>query len=364
MLAACLLGLACADPPPIILGLTGPLADPAGATMVQAAQLAVDEINAAGGLRGRRVELAVYNDHGHPDSAVVVAGTLRASPAVAIIGHVWSSTTLAAAPIYGSGPNPVAVITPSSSAPELTAFGPHLFRACPTDLEHGRALADWAWSGLGLRRAVVLYANDGYGRGIEQAFRATFVRRGGEMVGGYPFLDPTSDVAPYLDLIARDGLAEVLVIAGSREEALPILRQARARGITLPVLGGDGLEGIEADGDIAEGIFVSNAWLPVADRPEVETFLASWRRRHPDLALPNQPAAASYDIVHLLATAIREVGADRQRLRAALAEVGNSSAAHDGVTGRIQFSDQGDLAGRSVGIAVVRNGRLERVETR
>ena len=217
---------------------------------------------------------------------------------------------------------------------------------------------------MSVDRAAVLYVNDGYGRGIQEAFAATFARQGGAMVGEYPFLDPATDVAPYLDLIARDGQAQVLVIAGSREEARVILTQARNRGITLPVLGGDGLEGLEDDGPISEGVFISNAWLPVGDRPAVQAFLDRWTSRHPDLPLPNQPAAATYDIVYLLAAAIREVGTDRQRVRAALSAVGRSTPALDGVTGPIQFSDQGDLAGRSVGIAVVRGGRLERVGTR
>lgn len=347
-----------------MIGLAGPFTDPAGATMVQAAEMAIAEINAAGGLRGRRLELAAFDDHGDPDSAVAVAEAIRATAAVAVIGHVWSSTTLAAAPIYGGGSDPVAVVTPSSSAPELTALGPHLFRACPTDLEHGRALAEWARAGMSLDRAAVLYVNNGYGRGIQGAFTATFERQGGEMVGAYPFLDPATDVAPYLDLIARTGQAQALVIAGSREEAGIILAQARSRGIALPVLGGDGLEGLEEDGAIGEGVFISNAWLPVGDRPGVQAFLDRWTDRYPDLPLPNQPAAASYDIVHLMAAAIREAGTDRQRVRAALAAVGRTSPGLDGVTGQIRFSDQGDLASRSVGIAVVRNGRLERVGTR
>ncbi len=355
---------ACADPPPIVIGIAGPFTDPAGATMVQAAELAIEELNAAGGLRGRRVELVAFDDHGSPDSAVAIAEAIRASAAVAVIGHVWSSTTLAAAPIYGIGNDPIPVITPSSSAPELTAIGSHLFRACPTDGEHGRALAQWARSGMDRQRAAVLYLNDGYGRGIREAFAGTFTRLGGVMAGEYPYLDPAADVAPYLDLIARDGEVDALVIAGSREEARVILAQARSRGISVPVLGGDGLEGLEQDGPVGEGVYISNAWLPTGDRPEAQHFLDRWRQRYPDLPLPNQPAAATYDIVSLLASAIREAGTDRQRLRAALAAIGRTAAPLEGVTGRIQFTEQGDLAGRTVGIAVVRAGRLERVATR
>jgi branched-chain amino acid transport system substrate-binding protein len=354
----------CAERAPITIGLAGPLTDPVGAPMRLAAELAIAEINAAGGIRGRPLALLALDDHGDPDSAIVVAGLLRTSAAVAVIGHVWSGTTLAAGPVYGEGTNPIPVITPSSSAPNLTLIGDHLFRVCPTDLAHGSSLAAWARSGLGLDRVAVIYRNDDYGRGIHRAFRATFLRQGGTVLGDFPILDVASDAGPYLDLLARNGQAQALVIAGDGADALGIMAQAVDRGLSLPVLGGDGLEGIEEAGAVSEGVYLSVAWLPDGRRPAARTFLDAWASRHPDQLPPNQPAAATWDIVHLLATALRQAGPDRARLRAALAQVGSEIPPHEGATGRIGFTPEGDLLQGSVDLAVVRGGRLVRVAPR
>ncbi len=354
----------CAERAPITIGLAGPLTDPVGAPMRLAAELAIAEINAAGGIRGRPLALLALDDHGDPDSAIVVAGLLRTSAAVAVIGHVWSSTTLAAGSVYGEGTNPIPVITPSSSAPNLTLIGDHLFRACPTDLAHGSTLAAWARTGLGLDRVAVFYRNDDYGRGIHRAFRTTFLRQGGTVLGDFPFLDVVLDAGPYLDLLARDGQAQALVIAGDGADALTIMAQAAGRGLSLPVLGGDGLEGIEEAGAVSEGVYLSVAWLPDGRRPAARTFLDAWASRHPDQLPPNQPAAATWDIVHLLATVLRQAGPDRARLRAALAQVGSSLPPHEGATGRIAFTPEGDLLQETVDLAVVRGGRLVRVAPR
>lgn len=360
---AVLLGvMACAERAPILIGLAGPLTDPVGAPMQLAAELAIEEINAAGGINGRPLALIARDDFGDPDSAIVVAGALRSSAVVAVIGHVWSSTTLAAAPVYGAGSSPVPVITPSSSAPELSQVGPHLFRVCPTDLAHGNALATWARAALGVHRAAVIYRNDDYGRGIQRAFRATLEGAGGGLVGDFPFLDPGVDAVPYLDLLARDQAAQALVIGGDRQDALAILALAAARGLALPVLGGDGLEGIEQDGTAAEGVVISTAWLPDGRRPAARAFLDNWARRHPDAPLPNQPAAATYDVVHMIASALRGSGADRSRLLAALTQIGSGTPAHEGATGSIGFTADGDLASEVVDLAVVRSGRLVRLE--
>lgn len=364
LLAILLAAAACSSQAPILVGLAGPLSDPVGAPMQRAARLAIEEINAAGGVAGRPIELVEYDDYGHPDSAVAVASTLRLTGVVAVIGHVWSGTTLAAAAVYGSGSDPVPVISPSSSAPEVTAAGPHVFRVCPTDDAHGTALAQWALRGIGATRAAVLYLNDDYGRGIRRSFETTFARLGGEIVSTNPYLDVRSDAGPFLDLLARDRQAEVLLVAGDRREALEILAQARARGLTIPVLGGDGLEGIEADGPLAEGVFVSTAWLPDGREPRAQRFLDAYAARYPGEGVPNQPAAAAYDIAHLLAGALRTAGTDRARLLEALAEIGRSVAEHPGVTGLIGFTERRDLARGSTVISVVREGRLVRAEAR
>ncbi|HEV8177100.1 MAG TPA: ABC transporter substrate-binding protein, partial [Gemmatimonadales bacterium] len=133
LLAAALLFSACrVSSGPVRIGLAGALSDPVGVPMKHAAELAVEEINSAGGIGGRQVELIPRDDYADPDSAVFVATDLYEAGVSAVIGHLFSGTTLAAAPVYNGGPNPVAAISPSSSSPEVSTAGDYTFRVCPS----------------------------------------------------------------------------------------------------------------------------------------------------------------------------------------------------------------------------------------
>lgn len=356
---ACL-AAACTSTQPITIGLAGPFGDPVGAPMRHAARLAVAAVNEAGGIGGRPLALLEFDDHGDPDSAIAVAAALRASPAVAVVGHLWSTTTIAAAPVYAAGDVPLTIVSPSSSSPEVSWLGDHVFRVCPSDEGHGTALADWARQALGLARVGVLYLNDDYGRGVRRAFEARFLARGGEVPGSFPYLDPTL-TGLFLDQLTTAG-ADGLLLAGVREDAAEVLAMARGRGLTLPVLGGDALEGIEAFGSAAEGVLVSAAWVPDGRTPEARAFLDAYAAAYPGEPLPNQPAAATWDAVHLLAAVLRAGGADRGAVREQLARVGTDRPAFAGITGTIGFTPEGDLAQGPIAVTVVRGGRAVRAE--
>lgn len=212
---------------PILIGLAGSLSDPVGVPMKHAAELAVAEINANGGVSGRLLELVERDDYADPDSAVFVATDLYEAGVSAVIGHIFSGMTLAAAPVYNGGRDPVAAISPSSSSPEISTAGDYTFRVCPSDLAHGAALARWVHDTLRLERGAVLYLNDQYGRGVRQTFVRDFVRRGGVLESVDPYLGDTPRVGPYLDRLAKVGGSEFLVVAGNRGEAEEILREAR-----------------------------------------------------------------------------------------------------------------------------------------
>src|SRR6266850_3915597 len=108
---------------PVRIGLAGSLSDPVGVPMKRAAELAVQEINASGGIHGRPLELIERDDYADPDSAVFVASDLYEAGVSAVIGHLFSSTTLAAAPVYNGGSDPVVAISPSSSSPDISTAG-------------------------------------------------------------------------------------------------------------------------------------------------------------------------------------------------------------------------------------------------
>jgi branched-chain amino acid transport system substrate-binding protein len=344
---------------PIYIGLAGSLSDPVGVPMKRAAELAVQEINGAGGIKGRPLQLIQRDDYADPDSAVFVATDLYEAGVTAVIGHLFSSTTLAAAPVYNGGSHPVAAISPSSSSPDISTAGEYTFRICPSDLAHGTALARWVHDSLRLRRGAVLYLNDQYGRGVRQTFVRDYTRRGGVIVSTDPYLGDVPEVGPYLDRLSRLGRVEFLLVAGNRGEAEEILRQARGRGLMMPVLGGDGLEGIEEAGAIADGVYLSSAYFPTITSSANRAFMQAYRRKFPGTGLPNQPAAATYDVVYLLRDVIARVGTDREAVRQALARVGSGVPAFKGVTGTIAFDMRGDVPNQSVYIGVVRDGAVQ-----
>ena len=359
LVAALLLLPACSfSPDPIRIGLAGSLSDPVGVPMKHAAELAVEEINAGGGIGGRPLELIQRDDYADPDSAVFVATDLYEAGVSAVIGHLFSGTTLAAAPVYNGGADPVAAISPSSSSPDVSTAGDYTFRICPSDLAHGAALARWVHDTLGLQRGAVLYLNDQYGRGVRQTFVKDFTRRGGVLQSIDPYLGDIPQVGPYLDRLAKTGGTDFLVVAGNRTEAEEILRQARKRGLTMPVLGGDGLEGIEEAGALAEGVYLSSAYLPTLATTANRTFLQAYRKKFPTAGLPNQPAAATYDAVYLLRDVIARAGTKRQAVRRELARVGSEAPAFRGVTGVVAFDAKGDVPTQAVYIGVVHNGAV------
>lgn len=347
-----------ADSGPVRIGVTGSFSDPIGIPMQLAAELAADEINAAGGIGGRRLELVIRDDYADPDSAVFIANDLYASDVSAVIGHLFSGMSLAAAPVYNGGSNPVVAISPSSSSPELSTAGDYTFRICPSDLAHGAVLAQWVSRRLHLSRGAVLYLNDQYGRGIRQTFVREFTRLGGQLESIDPYLGATPEVGPYLDRLARSHAAEFLVVAGNRGEAEEIIRQARRRGLAMPVVGGDGLEGIHEAGALAEGVYLSSAYFPNLPTEANRRFVEAYRRKYPGAGIPNQPAAATYDAVHLLRGVLERAGTDRAAVRRALAKVGSAMPPFEGVTGTVAFDASGDVPNQNVYIGLVRQGHV------
>ncbi|HUR93983.1 MAG TPA: ABC transporter substrate-binding protein [Gemmatimonadales bacterium] len=341
------------------IGVAGSFSDPIGLPMRQAAELAAEEINATGGVNGKRLELVLRDDYSDPDSAVFVAGDLYHSDVSAVVGHLFSGMTLAAAPVYNGGDDPVAAISPSSSSPEVSDAGDYTFRICPSDLAHGTALAHWVRDRLHFNRGVVLYLNDEYGRGIRQTFVAEYLRLGGVLQAVYPYLGERPDVAAYLDRMAKGEPPEFIVVAGNRGEAEEVIRQARRRGLTTPVLGGDGLEGIQEAGALAEGVYLSSPYFPSIPSTMNRRFVQAFRRKYPSAGMPNQPAAGAYDAVYLLRDVIAKVGSSRASVRRALAGVGSVTPPFDGVTGTVAFDGKGDVPNQNVYIGLVRHGAVE-----
>ena len=350
----------------VVIGAAGPIQKPNGRSMRLAVEMAVAEINDAGGISGRKLRIEWGDDDANEGKAIEVAQALRASGAVAVVGHVNSGASLKAAEIYNAVGNdsipgdPVVAVSPASSSPELTKAGPWTFRVTPTDLEFAPRLADWARR-MGSRRAAVLYVNDAYGQGVREGFQESFRRGGGTVVTSDPYLPAVYERDETLDPFLRRALgrgADALVIGGQAAEGLKIVRAARRLGYTGPILGSDGLTGLKDAGGDAEGVFVSTAFLPDRPSPKTKKFVEEYQRRYREL--PDHRGAMAYDIVYLLKDAIQRDGADREAIRRYLDSVGRDGGVppFEGVSGTIRFDENGDVRGKEVGIGVIRGGRL------
>jgi branched-chain amino acid transport system substrate-binding protein len=327
------------------------------------------EINALGGIKGDSLRLEFADDSADEARAIEVARQLRENPAVsAVVGHVNSKATLAAAVIYNGASggtlrgDPVLEISPASSAPELTRAGEWTFRLCPTDLEFSPVMARWALGTLGKRRAAILYANDQYGNGVYTTFADAFAQGGGSVVGHDPYLpeiytnDSTLD--PYITRALRAG-ADALVIGGQAPEGLKIIRAARRLGYTGAILGADGLTGVKDGGPVAEGVYVTSAFLPDRNNEKAQQFVNAYRQRYNN-ELPDHRGAMTYDAVYLLKQAVEQAGSGRRSLRDYVASIGMPSGrpAFEGVSGTIRFDRNGDVVGKEVAMGVVRGGHL------
>lgn len=342
---------------PISLGLAGPFSQPRGVSMRLATELAVQEINQAGGVRGRPLRLTIHDDSGRADVAVSAARTMYGDQRiVAVIGHLTSAAMLAASPVYHGGTNPLPVISPSASAPSVSAAGPYAFRVCPTDVVHGSRLAEWARRRLRAQTAAILYQNDEYGRGVRSTFAESFSRLGGSIVADDPYTPDLPSFEPYLRRLHNRGGSDILVIGGTAAVAYHILATLDSVRLAPIIMGADALSGLE-ESPAAEGAFISAAYLEDAPGERNARFVAAYRRAYPDQNLDHRGAAA-YDIVYLLARAIEAVGPDRRRIRDYLAGVGTATPPFEGVTGTVAFDENGDVPEKTVVIGIVRQSRL------
>jgi len=343
---------------PIVLGLAGPFSQPRGVSMQHAAELAVKELNARGGVRGRPLALRIMDDSGRADVAIRIAQQLADDPAVvAVIGHLTSSASLAAGRVYGEVRRPVVMISPSASSPYLSGVSPYMFRVCPSDLSHGAQLARYARQMLSAQHVGLIYLDDDYGRGLGLSFTAEFKRLGGDIIEADPMLSATSSLEPYLSRMRQKGSVDALMLATDRVGAELALREMGRMGVHWTTLGGDALSGIETNGALAEGVRMSVAYLVDQGGERNAQFVGAYARAYPG-ERPDHRGASAYDIVHLLASVLAESGTDRRAIRDRLARVGRDLPAFEGVTGAIAFDARGDVPAKSVVIGTVRDGQL------
>lgn len=300
-------------------------------------RLAVKELNQAGGIRGRQVELKTYDDQGKTQEAgTAVTRLITDDKVVAVLGEVASSLSLAGGRVaqqYG-----VPMITPSSTNPTVTEVGDMIFRVCFLDPFQGWVEAKFARETLHAQKAAILYDQaQSYSKGLAQYFASAFTELGGTITTQQAFTGGDQDFSAQLTTI-RATQPDVILIPGYYTDVGNIAIQVRKLGLTAPLLGGDGWDSTQLaaiGGDAIEGAYFSNHYSHQEERPEVQNFVSKYQADFGQI--PDGLAALGYDAARLLFDAMNRAGSLEG---AALAKAIAQTVDFAGVTGKITIDAQ------------------------
>ena len=331
-----------------------------GMSSHQGTVLAVEMINEAGGVLGRKLQLISEDTESRDgQSGTSVRKLIARDHVVAVLGEVASGRSLEGAPVCQAAKIPM--ISPASTNPKVTEIGDYIFRVCFIDPFQGPVMAKFALGRLKSRRVAIFSSStSAYSVGLAKFFRIAFIAGGGEVVAEPKYAEGDRDFKAQLTAIKAAG-ADAIFCPGYYNEGALIVQQARELGITVPVFGGDSWEAqalMDLGGDAVEGAYLCSHYSPQDPSPRVQRFVEAYRQRYGE-AEPDSNASLGYDSVLVLADAIRRAGTtEHKALRDAIASTTNFEA----VTGRITINKQRDASKNAV-IIQVRNGRFRFVES-
>jgi branched-chain amino acid transport system substrate-binding protein len=331
-----------------------------GQSSHEGTQLAVEEINAAGGVLGKKIKLLTEDNSSKPgESANAVNKLIAKDGVVAILGEVASSRSLEAAPICQS--NKIPMISPSSTNPKVTETGDFIFRVCFIDPFQGTVMANFAMKTLKERKvAIFTDVKSDYSKGLAKFFKQAFLKAGGQVVAELDYNGGDKDFKGQLTAIKAEN-PEGVFVPGYYTDAALICIQAREIGLTVPVYGGDGWESeklTEIGKEAVEGTYFSTHYSPDAGGEKAKAFVEAYKKRYGGKT-PDAMAALGYDSAMILFDAIKRAGStDGQKVRDALA----STKDFDAVTGKITINPQRD-ADKAAVILQVKDGKFKYVET-
>jgi len=322
----------------IKIGYFGDLTGPTfnfGQSAYNGVLMAATEINQAGGINGRKIDVVIEDDKGNPEEAArLTAKLIDQDKVVAIIAGGTSGNSRAAAPKAQASRIPM--ISPSSTDPAVTQTGNYIFRACFVDTFQGEVMANFAINTLKAKTAAILTDfNSPYSKGLTDYFKLSFARLGGSIVSEQTYTQGDADFKGQLSTI-RSAEPDVIYIPGYYGDVALIAKQARLIGLTQPLLGGDGWDAPELwqlGGDALNGAYISTHYSVDDPSPAIQQFVGLYKQRYGNL-LPDAHAALAYDAARLLFDAITKTGStDGDKLRDALAQTKN----FNGVTGVISM---------------------------
>ncbi|TVQ20521.1 MAG: branched-chain amino acid ABC transporter substrate-binding protein [Spirochaetaceae bacterium] len=326
---------------------------PFGLPTVNAARMVADQVNSAGGLLGRQIELVVEDDQCAPDVATNTAAKLLSDGVVAVIGHICSGATSTALAIYE--PERLVSISPSSTNPALTDF-PNFFRTIAPDDAQAALQVAFAVNELGAQRVALLHDREDYGRGLAEFARDYLQEAGVPVVLFEGITAGAVDYSAIINRVAAEN-ADLVIFGGYHPEASKLVDQMRSRGLNTAFMSGDGIFNdtfIDVAGAAAEGVY-STSPKDTGDNPialaAIQAHVARFGEE-PGAFFMNAYAAAQ-----ALFNAIEKAGStDYDAIIAAL-----RSEAIDTPLGRLTFDEAGNATGVGFSVYQVQGGRFVQV---
>jgi branched-chain amino acid transport system substrate-binding protein len=299
--------------------------------------LAVQQINEAGGINGKKVEVLALDNRGIPEeSATAATKLITQNNVVAILGEVASSRSIAMAPIAQQNKTPM--ISPSSTNPKVTELGDYIFRVCFIDPFQGTVMAKFARENLKVNTVAILRdVKSDYSVGLANFFAETFTKMGGKIVLDQSYSSNDLDFNSQLTAI-RTLKPDAIFVPGYYTDVGLISRQARQLGIKAPMLGGDGWDSpklAEIGGQALQGSYFSSHYSPEDQAPHVQEFIKKFKEAYK--VVPDSLAAMGYDAMMVLADSMkRSKSLSRTDIRDAIAQTKD----FQGVTGKITINAQ------------------------
>ena len=326
-----------------------------GTSQNEGVQMAVEEINNAGGVLGKKIDLTVEdNQTKQGQTTTIVRKLISQDHVVALVGEVASSKTLEAAPVAQEAKIPL--IATAATNPKVTQVGDYIFRVCFIDDFQAVVIARFVLEKL--QKTKVAFMTDvkqDYSVGLTQFAKDYFLKNGGQVVKEQSYSSGDKDFRAQLTDI-KSANPDVIIITGYYPEVSLIVRQGRQLGIKADFCGGDGWDGaslIPVGGKAIEGSYFSNHFSTEDKSPAVQEFVAKYKKKYNNKT-PDAFAALGYDAVNLLADAIKRAGGtDPEKLRDAIA----STKDFPGVTGKITINPERN-ANKSAVIITIKDGAL------
>jgi branched-chain amino acid transport system substrate-binding protein len=322
-------------------------------------ELALKEVNAAGGVKGKKVAVRVYDDQGKPEEAAqAVTRLITQDKVVLILGEVASSNSLAMAEKAQAAGVPM--ITPSSTNPAVTEKGDYIFRVCFIDPFQGAVMARFARENLKADQVAILQDNkSAYSIGLTEVFQKTFAGLGGKVTTTESYSQGDTDFRAQLTAIKKTK-PQAIYVPGYYSDVGVIARQARELGLTVPLMGGDGWDSeklFELAGDALNGSYFSNHYSPDNPDPKTQKFIADYKAAYG--GVPDALAALGYDAAKVAIAAIEKAkDLSGPAIRDAIAQTKD----FPGVAGTVSL-DKNRNAVKSAVILKVGDGKTEFVTT-